>query len=56
MPLRHLKFGFMGLEGLGCAGKPMRLFEILAAASSALIVDIFMAHLHGGEVTIGAYD
>ena len=31
-------------------------FEILAAASAALIAGIPMAHLHGGEVTEGAYD
>jgi len=31
-------------------------FEILAAASAALIASIPMAHLHGGEVTEGAYD
>ena len=31
-------------------------FEILAAASAALMAGIPMAHLHGGEVTEGAYD
>lgn len=31
-------------------------FEILAAASAALIANIPIAHLHGGEVTEGAYD
>lgn len=31
-------------------------FEILAAASAALIAGIPMAHLHGGELTEGAYD
>tara|TARA_A100001391_G_scaffold150652_2_gene108159 strand:- start:78 stop:1268 length:1191 start_codon:yes stop_codon:yes gene_type:complete len=31
-------------------------FEILAAASAALIAGIPIAHLHGGEVTEGAYD
>jgi GDP/UDP-N,N'-diacetylbacillosamine 2-epimerase (hydrolysing) len=31
-------------------------FEILAAASAALISGIPMAHLHGGELTEGAYD
>lgn len=31
-------------------------FEILAAVSAALIAGIPVAHLHGGEVTKGAYD
>ncbi len=31
-------------------------FEILAAASAAVIAGIPIAHLHGGEVTVGAYD
>lgn len=31
-------------------------FEILAAASAALIAGIPIAHLHGGELTEGAYD
>lgn len=31
-------------------------FEILAATSAALIAGIPIAHLHGGEVTEGAYD
>ncbi len=31
-------------------------FEILAAATAALIAGIPIAHLHGGEVTEGAYD
>ncbi len=31
-------------------------FEILAAASAALVAGIPIAHLHGGEVTKGAYD
>lgn len=31
-------------------------FEILAAASAALIAGIPIAHLHGGEVTEGAFD
>lgn len=31
-------------------------FETLAAASAALIAGIPLAHLHGGEVTMGAYD
>lgn len=31
-------------------------FEILAAASAALILGIPIAHIHGGEVTEGAFD
>lgn len=31
-------------------------FEILAAATAALIYKIPVAHLHGGEITEGAYD
>ena len=31
-------------------------FEILAAASAAMIAKIPMAHLHGGELTEGAFD
>lgn len=31
-------------------------FEMLAAASAALIFGIPVAHLHGGEITEGAYD
>lgn len=31
-------------------------FEILAAASAALLAGIPIAHLHGGELTEGAYD
>lgn len=31
-------------------------FEIFAAATSALIAGIPIAHIHGGESTIGAYD
>lgn len=31
-------------------------FEILAAAESALIKQIPVAHIHGGELTLGAYD
>lgn len=31
-------------------------YEILSIASSALIFNIPMAHIHGGEVTEGAYD
>lgn len=31
-------------------------FEMLAAASAALIFGIPIAHLHGGEITEGAYD
>jgi len=31
-------------------------FEIFAAATSALVLTIPVAHLHGGEVTVGAFD
>jgi GDP/UDP-N,N'-diacetylbacillosamine 2-epimerase (hydrolysing) len=31
-------------------------FEVFAAATAATILGIPIAHLHGGEVTIGAYD
>jgi GDP/UDP-N,N'-diacetylbacillosamine 2-epimerase (hydrolysing) len=31
-------------------------FEILAAASAALVARIPIAHLHGGEITLGAFD
>ena len=31
-------------------------FEIFAAAAAALVARIPVAHLHGGEITIGAYD
>lgn len=31
-------------------------FEILAAAQAAMIARILIAHIHGGEVTYGAYD
>ena len=31
-------------------------FEIFAACSAALLARIPIAHIHGGEVTVGAYD
>jgi len=31
-------------------------FEIFAACSAALLAKISIAHIHGGEVTVGAYD
>lgn len=31
-------------------------YELLAAVSAALIYKIAVAHIHGGEITIGAYD
>jgi len=31
-------------------------FEILAAATAAVLARIPIAHIHGGEVTVGAYD
>ena len=44
----HLKPGIVVLLG--------DRFEILAAASAALLMSIPIAHLHGGEITEGAYD
>lgn len=57
----------MGLATIGFADAFDRLqpeliiilgdrFEMLAAAQSALIMQIPIAHLHGGECTFGAYD
>ncbi|MCT6925670.1 UDP-N-acetylglucosamine 2-epimerase [Metasolibacillus sp.] len=57
----------MGLATIGFADALARLqpdlmiilgdrFEMLAAAQSALIMQIPTAHLHGGECTFGAYD
>ena len=57
----------MGLATIGFADALARLqpdlliilgdrFEMLAAAQSALILQIPIAHLHGGECTFGAYD
>lgn len=57
----------MGLGMIGFADAYARLkpdvvvvlgdrFEIFAAASSALVAQIPMAHLHGGETTEGAFD
>lgn len=57
----------MGLGTLGFADALARLapdilvlpgdrFEILAAASAALVLRIPIAHLHGGELSEGAYD
>ncbi|HTU65144.1 MAG TPA: UDP-N-acetylglucosamine 2-epimerase [Steroidobacteraceae bacterium] len=57
----------MGLGTIGCADALARLkpdllvalgdrYEIFAAVSPALIARIPVAHLHGGEVTEGAYD
>lgn len=57
----------MGLASIGLADAYAELepdlivilgdrFEMLAAASAALIFGIPVAHLHGGEVTEGAYD
>ena len=57
----------MGVELIGMADALERLapdvavvlgdrYEMLAAASSALIFGIPIVHLHGGETTLGAYD
>lgn len=57
----------MGLATIGFADAFERLnpelliilgdrFEMLAAAQSALIMQLPIAHLHGGECTYGAYD
>ena len=57
----------MGLATIGFADALQRLqpdlliilgdrFEMLAAAQSALIIQIPIAHIHGGECTFGAYD
>ncbi|MFJ8257657.1 UDP-N-acetylglucosamine 2-epimerase [Peribacillus asahii] len=57
----------MGLATIGCADAFDRLqpdllvilgdrFEMLAVSQVALIMGIPIAHLHGGELTLGAYD
>ncbi|KOP77739.1 UDP-N-acetylglucosamine 2-epimerase [Lysinibacillus sp. FJAT-14745] len=57
----------MGLATIGFADALSRLqpdliillgdrFEMLAAAQAALIMQIPIAHIHGGECTFGAYD
>lgn len=57
----------MGLASIGFADAYSELqpdiivilgdrYEMLAAASAALIMGIPVAHLHGGEITEGAYD
>ncbi|WP_107840197.1 UDP-N-acetylglucosamine 2-epimerase [Metasolibacillus meyeri] len=57
----------MGLASIGFADALARLqpdliiilgdrFEMLAVAQSSLIMQIPIAHLHGGECTFGAYD
>jgi len=57
----------IGLGISGCAEALERLkpdliivlgdrFEIFAAATAALVLTIPVAHLHGGEVTVGAFD
>lgn len=57
----------MGLATIGFSGVYERLksdlliitgdrFEMLAAAQTALIMQIPIAHIHGGECTFGAYD
>ncbi len=57
----------MGVEAIGLADALDRLrpdvvvilgdrYEVLVAASSALVFGIPTVHLHGGETTLGAYD
>lgn len=57
----------MGLANIGFADALSKLqpdlllilgdrFEALAMAQSALIMNIPIAHIHGGELTLGAYD
>ncbi|MFC5588751.1 UDP-N-acetylglucosamine 2-epimerase [Sporosarcina soli] len=57
----------MGIATIGFTGAFDRLkpdlliilgdrFEMMAAAQSALIMQLPIAHLHGGELTFGAYD
>src|SRR5689334_11266624 len=57
----------VGLGTIGCADAFARLgpdlvvvigdrFEMLAAASAALLLGLPLAHIHGGEVTEGAID
>ena len=57
----------MGLGMMGCADALAELqpdmvlmlgdrFELLAAASAAMVARIPIAHLHGGETTEGAFD
>ncbi len=57
----------MGVEMIGIADAFQRLcpdvtvvlgdrYEMLAASSAALIFGIPIVHLHGGEITLGAYD
>ena len=57
----------MGVELIGMADALSELapdiivilgdrYEMLAAASAALILGIPVAHIHGGEITEGAYD
>ena len=57
----------MGVEAIGLADALDRLrpdvvvilgdrYEMLVAASSALVFGIPTVHLHGGETTLGAYD
>lgn len=57
----------MGVEAIGLADALDRMrpdmvvilgdrYEMLVAASAALVFGIPIAHLHGGETTLGAYD
>ncbi len=55
----------MGVSGCGRAIQELKpdlivllgdRYEILAAAAAALVAKIPIAHIHGGEVTVGAFD
>ncbi|TGM82292.1 UDP-N-acetylglucosamine 2-epimerase (hydrolyzing) [Leptospira mtsangambouensis] len=59
---KSIGLGFLGFADAFEKLKPDLLivlgdrYEILAAASSALIFNIPICHIHGGELTYGAYD
>lgn len=59
---KSIGLGFLGFADTFDKLKPDLLivlgdrYEILAAASSALIFNIPICHIHGGELTYGAYD
>lgn len=64
-PVSTLKAMSKGLEGFGIAYSELKpdlivilgdRYEMLSAATAALISRIPIAHIHGGEVTEGAYD
>jgi len=64
-PISTLKAMAKGLEGFAIAYSELKpdlivilgdRYEMLSAATAALIFRIPIAHIHGGEVTEGAYD